>query len=162
MKIDSLKKLYLEELRDLYDVEEQILSALPKMAKASSHGDVQNAFHEHLEVTKRQKERLEKVFDLLGEKPKAKKCEGIRGIIRDGEEIIKQKPEPEVLDAALIASAQKVEHYEMAAYGTLRSYARHLGYEDQADLLQETLNEEGETDHRLTRLATRDVNLEAI
>jgi ferritin-like metal-binding protein YciE len=161
MKMDSLKKLYLEELRDLYSAENQILKALPKMAKAASSAELKAGFEEHLEQTKGQVKRLDQIFEKLGSSSSGKTCKGIEGIIKEGEELMKENAEPEVLDAGLIAAAQRVEHYEIAGYGTVRTYARILKDQEAARLLQETLDEEGETDKKLTRLAESGINVEA-
>jgi ferritin-like metal-binding protein YciE len=161
MKLTSLHDLYLTELKDLYDAEHRIIKALPKMAEAASSPDLRNAFEEHLEQTRGQVTRLEQIFRRLDESPKGEKCKGIEGIIDEGEDMMDKDAPASVSDAALIASAQRVEHYEIAAYGTVRTYARQLGYEDQAQLLNETLQEEGETDKKLTRLAESNINQEA-
>lgn len=159
--MESMQKLYLEELRDVYDAEQQLVEALPKMAKNASHKQLRTAFEEHLAITQEQVRRLETIFDNLGEKPSGKKCKGMQGLIEEGEEIMKQKGDPDVKDAAMISAAQRVEHYEIAAYGSLRTYANELGLKDHADLLQRTLDEEGNTDKRLTQLATSRVNRDA-
>lgn len=159
--MESMQKLYLEELRDVYDAEQQLVEALPKMAKNASHKELRTAFEEHLAITQEQVRRLETIFDNLGEKPSGKKCKGMQGLIEEGEEIMKQKGDPDVKDAAMISAAQRVEHYEIAAYGSLRTYANELGLKDHADLLQRTLDEEGNTDKRLTQLATSRVNRDA-
>jgi ferritin-like metal-binding protein YciE len=161
MKIQSLHDLYLEELRDLYDAETQLLKALPKMAEKASSEDLRDAFQEHLQVTQSQVERLDEVFEMLEQKSKGKKCEGMKGLIEEAKDIMSQKIEPDVLDAGLIAAAQKIEHYEIAGYGCVRTYAEILGYDDQAELLQETLDEEKETDEELTELAKETINIEA-
>jgi ferritin-like metal-binding protein YciE len=161
MALDSLHDLYVEELRDLYNAENQLLKALPKMARAASDESLSAAFLEHLEVTRGQVDRLDRIFKKLGEKPTGKKCVAMEGLIKEGKEMMEEDAEPAVLDAALIAAAQKVEHYEIAGYGTVRTYARLLGYEEAADLLQETLDEEGETDQKLTDLAESVINVEA-
>ena len=161
MALDSLHDLYVEELRDLYNAENQLLKALPKMARAASDESLRAAFEEHLEVTRGQVDRLDRIFKKLGEKPTGKKCVAMEGLIKEGKEMMEEDAEPAVLDAALIAAAQKVEHYEIAGYGTVRTYARMLGYEEAADLLQETLDEEGETDQKLTDLAESVINVEA-
>src|SRR5262245_2264223 len=122
MEMESLKDLYLDELKDVYNAEKQLTRALPKMAKAASHGELRTAFEQHLAVTEEQVRRLETIFDDLGKPPRGKKCVGMEGIIAEGEEMMEGELEPDVMDAALIASAQRVEHYEIAAYGTLRSY----------------------------------------
>lgn len=160
--MDSLKDLYVHELKDIYNAETQIIDALPKMIDAANHDELRNALEEHLEITKRQRERLEDIFDDLEERPTGEKCEGIEGIIQEGEEQLKNKMDSDVLDAALIAAAQRVEHYEIAAYGTVRTFAERLGRDEDADLLQQTLDEEKETDHKLTEIAVRIVNPETV
>ena len=159
MEINYLNDLYLNELKDLYDCENRIMKALPKMAEQANSPELRAAFEQHLEQTRRQAERLEQIFLKLDESPKGQKCKGIIGIIDEGEAYMDAGPA--VCDAALIASAQRVEHYEIAAYGTVRTFARRLGYEDQARLLQETLQEEGDTDKKLTSLAESYINEEA-
>jgi ferritin-like metal-binding protein YciE len=161
MALGSLHDLYVEELRDLYNAEKQLLKALPKMAKAANDPSLSAAFDEHLTVTEGQVARLDRIFKQLGERPTGKKCVAMEGLIEEGKEIMEQDAEPAVLDAALIAAAQKVEHYEIAGYGCVRTYARLLGFEDAAELLQETLDEEGETDKKLTELAESVINIEA-
>jgi len=162
MKLDSLKKLYIEELRDLYSAENQILKALPKLAKAASEKELQTAFNQHREQTKTHVKRLETIFEKLGEAPKGKTCKAMEGLVEEGEELLGEKAEPEVLDAGLIAAAQRVEHYEIAGYGTVRTYARMLKETEAERLLQQTLDEEGETDKKLTQLAESLVNREAL
>jgi ferritin-like metal-binding protein YciE len=153
--------LFLDSLRDLYDAEKQITKALPKMTKAASSDDLKAAFEQHLQVTKRQVERLEQIFTQLDQKPGGKKCAAMEGLIEEGAELIQEgKPSP-ILDAGLIGAAQKVEHYEMAGYGTARTFATLLGHTEAAQLLQETLEEEKETDQQLTELAESVVNEEA-
>lgn len=161
MKINSLHDLYLTELKDLYDAENRITKALPKMAEAANSQELRNAFEQHLQQTRRHTERLEQIFQQLDESPKGHKCKGIGGIIDEGEDMMDEDAPAAVSDAALIAAAQRVEHYEIAAYGTVRTYARRLGFEDQASLLNETLQEEGETDKKLTSLAESYINEEA-
>jgi ferritin-like metal-binding protein YciE len=161
MDINSLQDLYLAELQDLYDAEHRIIKALPKMAEAASSPDLRRAFQEHLEQTRRQADRLERIFSMLNESPKGKKCKGIEGILDEGKEMMDLDAPPAVCDAALISAAQRVEHYEIAAYGTVRTFARRLGYEDQAQLLNETLQEEGDTDKKLTSLAESYINEDA-
>lgn len=161
MKLDSLKALYIEELRDLYNAENQITKALPKMAKAATSPELKQAFEMHLEETQGQIGRLEQIFEALGESPKGKTCKAMQGLIEEGEEILKAKADPMVRDAALIAAAQRVEHYEIAGYGTVRTYAKLLKERQAAKLLQETLDEEGATDEKLTSLAEGGINLEA-
>ena len=160
MELDSLRELYIDELKDLYSAENQILKALPRMMKATSSRELQRAFAVHEKQTQRQVKRLDRIFKDLDESPRGKKCVGMEGLIEEAKELIDEKPEPEVLDAGLVSKAQHVEHYEMAGYGTVRTWARQMGYSEQADLLQETLDEEGETDKLLTQLSER-INLEA-
>ena len=162
MEIDSLQKLYMEELKDLYSAEKQLVQALPRMAKKASNPQLRAAFEEHLEVTKTHVARLEQIFERLERSPRGKKCKGMEGLIEEGKEMMQEDMEPEVLDAALISAAQKVEHYEIASYGTVRTYARILGEEGDAKLLQKTLDEEGEADKKLTQLAESSVNVEAV
>jgi ferritin-like metal-binding protein YciE len=162
VKLDSLQKLYVEELRDLYSAENQILKALPKMAKAASASELQAAFKEHLEQTKGQVQRLEQIFETLGKSPKGKTCKAMEGLVAEGEELMGEDADPEVLDAGLIAAAQRVEHYEIAGYGTVRTYAQLLGDEEAAGLLQETLDEEGQTDQKLSQLAESLINPQAV
>jgi ferritin-like metal-binding protein YciE len=161
MALDSLHDLYVNELKDLYNAENQLLKALPKMAKAASSPELQAAFTEHLEVTRGQVERLETIFADLGVSPKGKKCVAMEGLVEEGKEVIEEDGEPAVIDAALIAAAQKVEHYEMAGYGCARTFAQLLGYDEAVTLLQETLDEEGEADKKLTELAESVINVEA-
>lgn len=161
MKVKSLKELYVEELKDVYDAENQIVKALPKMAKATTDSKLKQAFEEHLEQTRGHVRRLEQIFDGLGESAKAKKCDGLRGIIDEGEKTISDGEQGPVLDAGLIAGAQRVEHYEMAAYGSLRTWAQQLGDNRAAQLLEETLNEEKQADHLLTQIAETSVNAQA-
>jgi ferritin-like metal-binding protein YciE len=161
MKINSLHDLYITELKDLYDAESRITKALPKMAEAASSQELRNAFEQHLEQTRQHTQRLEEIFQKLDESPKGQKCKGIEGIIDEGEDLMDEDAPPAVCDAALIAAAQRVEHYEISAYGTVRTYARRLGYEDHARLLNETLQEEGETDKKLTSLAESSINEQA-
>jgi ferritin-like metal-binding protein YciE len=160
MKLDSLQKLFVEELRDLYHAENQITKALPKMIKAATDPALKAGFQTHLKETEGHVRRLEEIFERLGESPKGKKCKAMEGILEEGEEMVKQKAEPAVHDAGLIAAAQRVEHYEIAGYGTVRTYARLLGDHESARLLQETLDEEGATDKKLTQLAEA-INVEA-
>jgi ferritin-like metal-binding protein YciE len=160
MKMESLKELFIEELKDLYSAENQILKALPKMIKKASSRELKRGFEEHLEQTKGHVDRLTKIFQELDESPKGKKCKGMEGIIADGAELMKEDAEPEVMDAGLISAAQHVEHYEMAGYGCVRTYAELLGHSNFVQLLETTLNEEKETDAKLTELA-RSVNVKA-
>jgi ferritin-like metal-binding protein YciE len=161
MALESLHDLYVEELRDLYNAENQLLKALPKMAKAASDPTLRAAFEEHLEVTRGQVDRLDRIFKRLGERAPGKKCAAMEGLIDEGKEMMEEDAPPAVLDAALISAAQKVEHYEIASYGCVRTYARLLGYDDAARLLQETLDEEGDADKKLTELAESVINIEA-
>ena len=162
MASENLQDLYIEQLRDLHSAENQILKALPKMISKTTHPDLKKALQEHQKVTEKQVERLDTIFSELGERPSGHKCKGMEGLLEEGDEVLKDFKDGDVLDAAIIASAQRVEHYEMAGYGTVRSMANMLGFDRQADLLQETLNEEGEADHKLTALAERVVNIDAL
>jgi ferritin-like metal-binding protein YciE len=162
MKLDTLQKLYTDELRDLYNAENQLVKALPKMAKAASSEELKDAFEKHLEQTKGHVERLEQVFEGLGEKPKGKTCRAMKGLIEEGSEILKEDGEDSVIDAGIIVAAQKVEHYEMAGYGSVRTFAHLLGQNKAAELLQTTLDEESETNEVLNRLAESIVNPEAL
>jgi ferritin-like metal-binding protein YciE len=160
--MEKLKDLFLDEIKDLYNAEKQITKALPQMAKKASSDELRQAFEEHLKETENQIQRLEKVFKELDMAPKGKKCEGIAGIISEGKEMMKEIDEPSLLDAALISAAQKVEHYEIASYGTVRTYAEMLNMENVANLLQETLDEESQANEKLTKLALNGVNEEAL
>jgi len=160
MPNDSLKELYVEELKDLYSAENQLVKALPKMAKAASSDELRQGFEEHLEQTKCHVQRLEKVFQSLEESPKGKKCKGMEGLIEEGAEVMEEDFEGSLMDAALIGAAQRVEHYEIAAYGTVCAFAKELGETKQASLLTETLEEEKETDEKLTELAQQ-INAQA-
>jgi ferritin-like metal-binding protein YciE len=162
MKLDTLDKLYVDELRDIYNAENQLLKALPKMAKGSSSPDLKSGFEKHLRQTESHVERLEQIFAELNESPKGKTCHGMKGLIEEGSEILKEDGEESVLDAGIIVAAQKVEHYEMAAYGSARTFARLLGQEKAAELLQTTLDEESETNESLNQLAENMVNPEAL
>ncbi len=162
MKLDTLQKLYTDELRDLYNAENQLVKALPKMAKAASSEELKDAFEKHLEQTKGHVERLEQVFEGLGEKPKGKTCRAMKGLIEEGSEILKEDGEDSVIDAGIIVAAQKVEHYEIAGYGSVRTFAHLLGQNKAAELLQTTLDEEAETNQLLNRFAESIVNPEAL
>jgi ferritin-like metal-binding protein YciE len=153
MESNALKKLYIDELQDLHSAENQLVKALPKMAKAAGSEDLRTAFEEHLEQTREHVTRLDKIFQELDESPKGKKCRGMEGLIEKGSEMIEEDREPEELDAGLIAAAQRVEHYEIAGYGCVRTYANLLGESEAASLLEQTLAEEKETDQKLTELA---------
>ncbi len=160
-KLSSLDDLLVHELQDIYNAENQILKALPKMAKAASHPELKAAFEEHREQTQTQVQRLEQAFKLLGVPVKGRKCEGMAGLIEEGKKVMEEKAEPSVLDAALIMAAQKVEHYEIASYGCVCTYAEMLGYDQVHDLLGQNLDEEETTDQRLTALAESVINPEA-
>jgi ferritin-like metal-binding protein YciE len=161
MELESLRALYVDELKDLYSAEGQIIKALPRMIKAASSRELKRALTEHERVTRRQVKRLERIFKDLDESPRGKKCHGMEGLLEEGKELISEKPEPDVLDAGLISKAQHVEHYEIAGYGTVRAWAQQLGYDEHVALLQETLDEEGEADKRLSALAESSINIEA-
>ena len=161
MAAESLHEAFEEELKDILSAEKQLLKALPKMAKAASNEDLKAGFEEHLEQTKVHVERIEKVFKLLDKSPRAKKCKAMEGLIEEGAELMEEDIEPETLDAMLICAAQKVEHYEIATYGTLATWAKQLELEEVASILHETLEEEKETDLKLTELAETGINAEA-
>lgn len=160
MKMESLRELLEEELKDLYSAENQILKALPKMIKKASAPDLKKGFQEHLKQTQEHVARLEKVCKEVGTSPKGKKCKGMEGLLEEGREWMEEDAEPEVMDAGLIAAAQHVEHYEIAGYGCVRTYAELLGFEKSAQLLQQTLDEEKETDAKLS-VAADSINVEA-
>jgi ferritin-like metal-binding protein YciE len=157
---EGLRELYIEELKDLYNAENQLVKALPKMAKAASSDELRQGFEEHLEQTKGHVQRLEKIFQALGESPKGKKCKGMEGLVEEGSEVMKEDFEGALMDAALIGAAQRVEHYEIAGYGTVCAFAEELGETEQNSLLNETLEEEKETDDKLTQLAQQ-INAQA-
>jgi ferritin-like metal-binding protein YciE len=180
MRLDNLRDLYIEQLQDLYSAEEQLTGALPKMVEAAAHPELRAAFQSHLEETRRHCERLqqvlsdlagtpsgqggsmmESIYTALGRSPSGHKCEAMAGLIEEGEEMVKAKADPDVRDAGLIAAAQRVEHYEIAGYGTVCTYAKLLGRTSDKDILGRTLDEEKATDEKLTELATRVVNLDA-
>jgi ferritin-like metal-binding protein YciE len=161
MEMNTLRDLYIDELKDLWSAEKQLIKAIPKMAKAANDPELSKAFTTHLRQTEQQVKRLEQIFEELGESPRGKKCVGMEGLIEEGSELIKERPDPEVLDAGLIMKAQHIEHYEIAGYGTVRTYAQLLGADRQAQLLQQTLDEEGQTDKLLTQLAESSINIEA-
>jgi len=161
MEMQSLHELYVDELKDLYSAEKQIVKALPKMVKNATNPELKEAFSNHLDETQGHVARLEKVFQMLGEKAGGKKCKGMEGLIEEAKELLDEDASDEVLDAGMISKAQHVEHYEMAGYGTVRTYAEQLGYADQAKLLQQTLDEEGKANELLTQIAESSVNLEA-
>ena len=153
MKATTLKDVYVDELRDLYSAEQQLIKALPKMAKAATSEDLRQGFEEHLEQTKGHAQRLEEIFQALGESIKGKKCKGMEGIVAEGAEVISEDYEGAAMDAAIISAAQRVEHYEIAGYGSVHAYATILGETEAANLLERTLNEEKETDQKLTDLS---------
>ena len=158
MKVNSLREVFVDELKDVYDAEQQIVKALPEMVKAASTSSLQQAFQHHLEETKGHVRRLEQIFEGMGEDSKAKKCDGLRGILKEGEDAMDLDGDTNARDAALIAAAQRVEHYEMAVYGSLRSWANQLGNQRAASLLEETLEEEKQADKKLTQIAESNVN----
>lgn len=153
MAIESLNELFVEQLRDLYDAENQLIKALPKMSEGATSDELREGIEEHLEQTKEHAQRLEQIFENLGEKAKGKKCKGMEGVIKEGSEALEEDMDEDVRDAAIIAGAQRVEHYEIAGYGTARTYANLLGEREAASLLEQTLQEEKETDAKLTELA---------
>ena len=161
MANQELRDLYIDELKDLYSAENQLVKALPKLAKASSSDELRAGFEEHLQQTKGHVERLEQIFEMLGESPKGKKCAGMEGLVEEGSEVMKEDFEGALMDAALIGAAQRVEHYEIAAYGTVRAFAETLGESDHVSLLEATLAEEKETDDKLTELAG-EINQQAL
>lgn len=160
-KMQTLEDIYMDLLKDLYSAEKQLVKALPKMAKAADASDLQKAFQDHLRQTEGHVERIERIFSELGGSPRGKKCVGMEGLIEEGSELMKENAEPEVLDAGLIAAAQKVEHYEIAGYGTARTWAERMGYDNAARLLQQTLDEESAANEKLTQIAESHVNMEA-
>ncbi len=160
MKIESLHDLYVEELRDIYDAENQLLKALPKMAEGTESEELRQGLQEHLEQTKGHVQRLETIFQKLGQKATGEKCKAMEGLVKEGGDILDEDMRSQVKDAAIIAAAQKVEHYEIASYGTVRTYANLLGDSESASLLEQTLEEEKEADRKLSELAD-DINVEA-
>jgi ferritin-like metal-binding protein YciE len=160
MSVSSIQELLIDELKDIYSAEKQITRALPKMAKATTSDELKQAFQSHLEETKGQIERLDKIFEILGKAPRGKTCHGMQGVLEEGSEVIEETEKSAVRDAALISAAQRVEHYEMAAYGAVREYARILGQKEIAGLLEETLAEEKAADTKLTSIA-KSVNSQA-
>ncbi|MGA7220759.1 MAG: ferritin-like domain-containing protein [Candidatus Sulfotelmatobacter sp.] len=161
MSKESLKELYIDELRDLYNAETQLVKALPKMAKASSNDDLREAFENHLRETSEHVSRLEEIFEQLGEKASGKKCMGMEGLVKEGAETIKEDYEGEIKDAAIIGAAQRVEHYEIAGYGTVKALAELLGETEHVSLLEQTLDEEKQADEKLTELS-EEINAQAI
>lgn len=161
MEHQALKELYVDELKDIYNAENQLVKALPKMAKAATSPELRTGFEEHLEQTRGHVQRLEQIFKALGEKPTGKKCKGMEGLVEEGSEMMEEDFDDDVMDAALISAAQRVEHYEIAAYGTVRTYAELLGENNAVSLLEQTLEEEKETDQKLSDLAS-DINVRAM
>jgi len=161
MAANSLQELYVEQLRDLYDAEQQIIKALPRLIEAAQSEELSDALNEHLEVTRKQAERVAKICQELDEDVKGEKCKGMEGVIKEGSELVEEIEDEDVRDAAIIAAAQRVEHYEMAGYGTARTFATLLGYDDAAQMLEETLDEEKEADQKLSELAEQ-LNSEAM
>ena len=161
-KLSSLNDLLIEELKDLYDAEHQITDALPKMAKAATNEDLAAAFESHLAETEEQVTRLESIFETLEISPRGPKCKAMEGLLEEGKEVLEEDMEDDVRDAALICSAQRVEHYEIAGYGCARTFAARLGHDRVAKLLQQTLDEEAAADEKLTHIAESQVNEEAV
>ncbi len=162
MSLESMQELFLNELKDSYNSEKQIVRALPRLAKAAASQELAQALRKHLKETENQVRRLERIFKSLGQTPRGKKCKGMEGILKEGKEVLEEEGAPEVIDAALIAAAQRVEHYEMAAYGCLRTYAQLLGYDEADRLLGETLAEEEAADRTLTALGEGGINQAAV
>jgi ferritin-like metal-binding protein YciE len=160
MPQEDFRELYIDELKDLYSAENQLVKALPKMAKAADSEELRNGFEEHLEQTKGHVQRLEQIFEMLGESPKGKKCVGMEGLVEEGSEMIEEDFEGSVKDAGLIGAAQRIEHYEIAGYGTVKALAETLGETEHVQLLEQTLEEEKETDEKLTGLA-EEINSQA-
>jgi ferritin-like metal-binding protein YciE len=160
MQKDSLRELYVDELRDLYNAETQLVKALPKMAKASSNAELRQGFEEHLRQTSEHVSRLEQIFNGLGEKPTGKKCLGMEGLVKEGAETMRGEYKDAVMDAAIIGAAQRVEHYEIAGYGTVRAFAELMGESEHVSLIEQTLQEEKETDNKLSQLA-EEINAQA-
>jgi len=161
VKLKTLDDLLIKELRDLYSAEKQMIKALPKMAKAANSEALQDAFTEHLEVTKEHARRLETIFESLNVSSRGPKCAAMEGLVEEGDEMMKEEAAPAVMDAGLIGAAQRAEHYEIAGYGVARTFARLLGHDKVADALQETLDEEGDAHKKLTQLAESEINVEA-
>ena len=160
MKIDNLQELFVEQLRDLYDGEQQITEALPKLIEKASNPELKNALKEHLNVTKQQIMRLEQILKGLNEKPTGESCKGMKGVIKEGDDLVSKAKDPAVRDASIITAAQRVEHYEMAGYGTVKTYARQLNRPEYAGILEQILSEEKEADEKLSQIADS-VNIEA-
>lgn len=160
-QFNTLEDLFVDQLCDLYDAEQQLVDALPKMADAAHSQELKDTFKQHLNQTKSQISRVEEAFRMMGKEPQRITCDGMQGIVEEGSSIISAEGDADVRDAGLIAAAQKAEHYEICGYGSCRTFAQRLGRTDVADLLQSILNEEGETDHKLTSLAERSINVRA-
>jgi ferritin-like metal-binding protein YciE len=160
--LDSFETLFIDQLQDLYDAEQRLVKALPKMAAAAHNSSLKSAFTSHLHETQNHVTRLERVFELMGQKAEAKTCYAMKGLVEEGDEVVSAGGDPDVKDAALIAAAQRVEHYEISGYGTARSFAQRLGRHDAARLLQETLNEEKSADDKLNHIAEQSVNRQAV
>ena len=158
MELATLKDLYIEQLRDLYSAETQLCEALPKMAAAATNPELKRSFEQHLEETKQQREEVEKLIRAEGENPEGHECKAMKGLIAEGAELMKEDADPDVMDAGLIAASQRIEHYEISGYGTVRTYAKHLGDSSAAFILDRIAKEEGATDHKLTALAERVIN----
>jgi len=161
LKLDSLRDLLIEELRDLYNAENQLVEALPKLAAAATSSELKSAFNHHLQETRQHVTRLERIFQQIGEKSSGETCEAMKGLIKEGDVLVKAEGDPSVRDAGLVGAAQRVEHYEIAGYGTARSLARRLGENEIAETLQQTLNEEAQADKKLTSIAESQVNVQA-
>ena len=162
MKLESLHDLYVNELQDIYGAEEQILKALPKVIEKTTTPELRQALSNHLEETRGHVSRLEQIFEMHGEEAKKQKCKGMQGVLSEGDDLIGHDAPPQLRDAAIISACQRVEHYEMAVYGTLRTYAQQMGHERAAALLQQTLNEETAADQKLTNIAATRVNIDAV
>ena len=162
MNVKGLHAVYVDQLRDLYDAENQLVKALPKLAEAADNSELKEIIHQHLDQTKYQFVRLEQIFERLGEKPNGRECFAMKGLIQEANDITKRHYEPSTLDAALIAALQRIELYEVSGYGTVRSFARHLCDADAVNLLQQTLNEEAQADRMLTELAESEINSRAL
>jgi ferritin-like metal-binding protein YciE len=160
-KMKNLQDLFVDTIKDLYDAEKQITKAMPKMIKQAQSNDLKQGFQQHLDQTDKQIQRLEQVFKDLELPARGKHCAGMEGLIKEGQEVMEENMDPEVMDAALIAAAQKIEHYEISGYGTARAYAQALGHTNAARLLDQTANEEGQTDKKLTALAESHINMKA-
>lgn len=161
LKLDSLRDLLIEELRDLYNAENQLVEALPKLGEAATSSELKSAFNHHLQETRQHVTRLERIFQQIGEKSSGETCEAMKGLIKEGDVLVKAEGDPSVRDAGLVGAAQRVEHYEIAGYGTARSLARRLGENEIAETLQQTLNEEAQADKKLTSIAESQVNVQA-